>query len=63
MTLRSVEERPIIAKPVVVALEVVALPTTFRLPLMVVEPTATKPPPNVRVVVVALPGKRYPKFV
>ena len=46
------------ASEVVVALVVVAFPTTLRLPLMVVEPMATKPFENVSVVEVALLGNK-----
>ena len=50
-----------IANAVVVALVVVELPLTIRLPFTVVEPTETKPPEKVRVVEVAARGKGYSK--
>ena len=52
-----------IAREVVIAFVVVEFPVTFRLPLIVVEPTETMPLLNVSVVDVALLGNKYEKFV
>ena len=54
--LRRTLWREEMARAVVVALVVVLLPLTMKLPLMVVEPTDTRPPLKVRVVEVALDG-------
>ena len=60
LVLRSVLVTPDIARRVVVAFVVVELPCTTRSP-EIVDDEMRRPLENVRVVFVALPGKRYEK--